>query len=845
MFKGSKSGSIKAVKVMSRPEVGVLSSPVEKVRIISTKGLLNLLGDMFDQADDTLFQMADRAENNIEQNHYFESMREIRVKRRGVESCFVQQIDRCFKTLPTLTETTQGKTGFEAISVDTLSIVKNDELEESVAIDAMVAKARNNNISELSTLSLRIDALLPYVQFTLENNPIDPKQICSAFAEASKMFELEIKAKLILFKLFDKKVLANIGQVIQASNQSLVDDNILPSLTYEKVQEKKRLDSAIQKEHPAANKSSVTMVSQNQIENERFIEENAASEDIPTLIQVAPPDGIEQVTRNLRPISNCSGKGGGAISPLISSVDMGARQTHVQKILPQSQLLSILNELQNSSLQIALDQFSDSSIGEASSSSLDIRSAIHDILHSKQQSKSQSMISQGNNFQANNDFQDNKVAVGKNDNDIINLVAMLFEFILDDRNMPEAVKSRISRLQIPVLKVAIMDHSFINHATHPLRRLLNQLAQAGVGLGGKEDYAQDKLHNKLDEVITRILTEFETGAELFDELLEDFNDFIESEERRTRIIEQRTKDSEEGKARAEQARDETARILHDKIKGANIPSELAKMLSGPWSNYLFLLFLKYGKNNDQWKEGVQTVDDLIWSIQPKENRTDREKLLLTIPGLLRDLKQGLEMVSYSPLEMSILFDELKRIHQVCARSSTSRKVKTVRAKKVSENEFVANLDANSSAGKLNLSTSQSVTHVDNINGSIRSHEDAEALCKEISDLDSENNGKQVTSGHSDAFLEHANSLQVGAWVEFITEDHSSVRCKLAAKIKAVDKLIFVNRAGVKVLEKTTSELSAELEQGVVKFLDDAMLFDRALESVIGTLRKSETTRQFV
>ena len=45
------------------------------------------------------------------------------------------------------------------------------------------------------------------------------------------------------------------------------------------------------------------------------------------------------------------------------------------------------------------------------------------------------------------------------------------------------------------------------------------------------------------------------------------------------------------------------------------------------------------------------------------------------------------------------------------------------------------------------------------------------------------------------------------------------------------------RTGMKVLEKTRNALAVEFRRNAVRLLDDALLFDRALESVIGNLRK--------
>ena len=86
-----------------------------------------------------------------------------------------------------------------------------------------------------------------------------------------------------------------------------------------------------------------------------------------------------------------------------------------------------------------------------------------------------------------------------------------------------------------------------------------------------------------------------------------------------------------------------------------------------------------------------------------------------------------------------------------------------------------------------------------------------------------------------------DSLHTGSWLEFSQNEQDKLRCKLAAIIKSTQRYIFVNRSGVKVLEKTRMSLGLEFKNNNVVLLDNALLFDRALESVIGNLRRLKNT----
>ena len=70
----------------------------------------------------------------------------------------------------------------------------------------------------------------------------------------------------------------------------------------------------------------------------------------------------------------------------------------------------------------------------------------------------------------------------------IDIVAMLFDYIFDDRTIPDKLKALIGRLQIPVLKVAMLDKQFFSKKSHPARRLLDEIAAASIGWSEEGEY---------------------------------------------------------------------------------------------------------------------------------------------------------------------------------------------------------------------------------------------------------------------------------------------------------------------------------------------------------------------
>src|SRR5690606_7058976 len=112
------------------------------------------LAELYDKADDSLFELADKAASNAEQGMFFEVMRTLRLK-RGVliANCadgLLEKFDQLGRGAPPADETPQP------FAIDSLSLVQPDDLEQSVALDGMVGRAAGRNQLAFQHLAMRI-----------------------------------------------------------------------------------------------------------------------------------------------------------------------------------------------------------------------------------------------------------------------------------------------------------------------------------------------------------------------------------------------------------------------------------------------------------------------------------------------------------------------------------------------------------------------------------------------------------------------------------------------------------------------------------------------------------------
>ncbi len=393
---------------------------------------------------------------------------------------------------------------------------------------------------------------------------------------------------------------------------------------------------------------------------------------------------------------------------------------------------------------------------------------------------------------------------------------MLFEFILDDRTLPDSLKALIGRMQIPMLKVALLDKTFFSRGSHPARRLLNEIASASLGWAEHNDARRDSLYQKIEQVVMRLLNDFVDDPAIFAELLEDFIAFTGDERRRSELLEQRTRDAEEGRAKAELARQDVEQVLNQRLLGKVLPEVVVRLLRDAWSKVMLLICLKHGKASAEWREALDTMDELIWSVGPHDDPLSRQQLLERVPGLLKALREGLASAAFDPFSTGEFFSQLETLH-----------VQGLQRDKRGE-------AAVADSPLLDEATPGTVVEKPRAPVMLRVVEEIVLTSPDAAPAPVES---EVRLPDNDEALLRVDALRVGSWVEIQEDAEHKLRCKLAAVIRPTGRYIFVNRTGMKVLEKTRMGLAVEFRRQAVRLLDDALLFDRALESVIGNLRR--------
>jgi hypothetical protein len=224
----------------------------------------------------------------------------------------------------------------------------------------------------------------------------------------------------------------------------------------------------------------------------------------------------------------------------------------------------------------------------------------------------------------------------------LDVLSALFDALFDDNRLSPTVKAAIARLQIPVLKAAILNPAFFTDAEHPARALLQDMGAATVGLGPDVD-TEHPVCAELQRIAAGVQAEFQRDPEVFSRYGVQLESFMA---RRHHELQGSAHDFI-ALAKAQEEHDIAARTAWRLVASRTVAVTsrvIADFLREHWAKVLAADWLYAGQRGEQWLQDERVLDDLLWSIQPKSDPEERKRLGQLVPDLLARIKAGLDRV---------------------------------------------------------------------------------------------------------------------------------------------------------------------------------------------------------
>jgi len=723
------------------------------VRGLATKRLHALASNMFENIDDALFDLAEKAENNAAQTQFFDGMREVRKKRAIVERTFLGQVARDLADFSAgRTRAPDADASARPLANIELSLVGENELEESLAITSMIGKNEQRLARALFAVNQRLSVICGGARMDDASNPVGPASLAGAFRQAMRELLVEVRVKLIIYKLFDRYVLAGIDELYDDINNELAAAGVLPQLRHEISTRRSDAPAPIGPASPAAAQAAYATAP---------VTDAAAAEFMQSLHALFSARRGDVAT------------GGATGAPIPTGP------------LPSpTELLGALTLLQS---QIAVLPSNAAPLATQADVTRDVAQLKEQLLAQIGQLRGQQTAH-----------------VSGVDEDTIDLVGMLFEFILEDHNLPTEMQVMLARLQIPYLKVALLDRRMFAHKTHPARQLLDALADAAKGWSAEAD-RDGRLYEKVKTIVERLLHDFDDDLGIFNRLATELQDFLDISRKRAELAEQRVAESTRGREKLEQARRRAAQEIVGRIGEASLPPLIYGVLTRAWANYIVLTLLRQGEESHEFRDSLRFIDDFVASARPVHDTNARRDLRAMLPGVERALRRGLAAVAFQEADTEQLLAQLHAFYrQQLGEAAPETASGTIVASVMPLPEAIQAIE-------------EPVLAPD--------PDDEEAALRD--------------EAFDETYLAQARELKVGQWLEFVAGDGTTDRAKLSWVSPISGRYLFVNRRGLKVADHSLAGLAQAFAEGTARVLDSTLLFDRAMDAIVEKLRQPD------
>jgi len=792
----------------------------ESVRRFALKRLSDLIRVLMENIDDALFELSEKSETDRQHNIYFEAMREIRRKSNLLQIEFNQAMEDCFNQFCE----DQAADDLDE-DIEELTLVELEDMEDTIAIGNMISRVRPLFEEELFAVTERLKVVLQLTEIDRDLNPLDPKAICESFHKASEVIDAEIQIKLIFYKLFDKFVMNSLGSFYRELNTLFIEKGVLPKFQASKERENQASNFLANR---TRNPAHDTPTGEQAAWDPQPAPNTGTLTDqgnlLPMLRRVITPASSQQVVTESEIHSN--------EQPGEGTVDTGRLAT-VVPIAQNTEYMSALTKLQTYGLQSQPLESIDPE---------DARAETHQQL-----------------------LAFNKMNAGlasPAENQIIDIVSMIFDFFFDDDALPAPIKVLIGRLQIPILKVAFIDDSFFKHNKHPARKLLDSISKASLGWG--EDLKQEKvLIDKLEEVVNSLINEFEQDIGIFERALEDIRKFLADENEKAQKVYEILKKQELERERLEkEAQDSATSLIRKLTKNRELSTEVTGFLDSIWNQVLFHIYLTMGESSSHWNNIRRISSTFVWTLVPKYSKEERVKILDTLPSLLRALSRGMDLIAIDAEAQNQIFQMLAKQHAKTVKQTSKNIVTRIDdntiwpdgnaagafagfTRRLADQKMDIELAADE-AGAIQTdekeddpdaitiitesSTNEVIKNLDDFTDAVKKGEIE--VDQEIT-MDSAEHA--ADSQDADDFLRQAQALEIGAWVEFIPEEDKTFNARLFWKSGISRKYVFANRLGQILKEVTIYGFATELRSGRAKLIQSYSLFDRAVDTIISKI----------
>jgi len=760
------------------PRAAMLLGECRALLLEGTRAVLKEFGD---RVDDAFFELANKADSSQRQQRYFDAMRELRLKRPRLEREFLGSLEATYRqeveTAASPATAAGGTSGVE------LSLLDIDQVEEELAVGQLVSALEQRLRAEIHGLDQRVGHLLSDPGLECHRNPFGPAAFGAALRAMTALLSADLETRVTMYKLYERHAPTAMEALYCRINDHLCRAGILPRLGHGQ---------------PRAGVTRTRVT----IETEHAPGAPQGEDVFATLQRLLRGD------HGARMIAGTAGSGApvGAAAPVADAAGDGTSTDAARAELPTAVFISNLTLLQNGGAgEVAFPSAADGINGGGAAN----------IIRSLREQAVAASLSEADTL-------------------TLDIVALLFDFILEDAAIADPIKALIGRLQIPYLKVALLDKDLFSKKTHPARRLLDAMAEAAVGLGAASP-GHDALYGVIRNIVARIVDEFDSDLGLFGGLLAEFQAYLADDGIETRRHAELSTQSLRTREKVVLAKMEVDDAMKRRLELVEGRDFVRQFVLDYWRQLLIVTHVESGTESDAWHSQLQVVDDLLWSIEAKQTPDERKALTSLLPRLLKQLRAGMHELQMPPDAASKFLSMLASVHVV----SVKRVEEATMAERLLMRRDVAHAEVPPPARPEEEVVRQALQRLVE-----RKAIDTTALDFDLSEFEAPaqecSRGTEVPDADECEIINLVLALDLGDWLDLEASDGSVVRVRFTYISPVTGRYLFTDRRGHKAFDLSFDELTAFFRRKAASRVrtESDPLFDRALDALMDRLGHS-------
>jgi hypothetical protein len=390
------------------------------------------------------------------------------------------------------------------------------------------------------------------------------------------------------------------------------------------------------------------------------------------------------------------------------------------------------------------------------------------------------------------------------DEDTVDLVGLLFDQLGDGLAPGSLSNNLLTKLQVPVLKVALRDKAFFTKRKHPARLLLNEVAEAAALWVEDEDTDKPVL-DKMQLVVDRVLRDYDQDEQLFDDMLGDLGSHLSSVRRKADIAEKRQIDAARGREKMDLSRAAAVEAVEQLLNDSDAPAALRSFLLEAWTDVLALSLLRQGPQGEDFRHELELAATLVDLARRTGPVAERKQRFETIVDEVRD---GVAAVGMTPEA----FQKVRSALVVALALDAPDEPKP--EPEVLQETLKARPRLGGDQGSDKPST---------ILSHLRGNEHWDLNPEEL------------------AMCDRIKQLPFGTWFEFTRNQQGDrVRRKLSWFSPVTGRCLFVNARGAKIEDRTISALARDLVRGTARVVVEhrERLIDRAWKAIVAAFKST-------